>query len=175
MKGMVCFLSATIALMFAAAPLALDEVVDTQAQTSIDRLLRGDIRAYATDHLRDIVAPYRTRRITANNVRMDCDGLSITFEVWRPDEKHFSYSVSMPLAVKLANHTGEHEFLARCDVPGCMKTTLSLISPTGPSDEERAASFLQIITRDDKGRRAIRQFHAVRKSCAERAPPSDDS
>ena len=172
MKGLRHIPVAAVALSIAALQSAAsDQVIDEKAWSTFESLLGGDIQAYWTGELRDFVAPYRTQRIKVNAVGIDCDGLAMTIEVWRPEEVHFVYSVTMPLAVSLATQ-GDDVFLAECDTPDCVKIKLSVITPTGLPDQVRTASIFQIVTKDEigsrstrKGSRATRAFLVLRKSC----------
>jgi hypothetical protein len=144
---------------------ASQETVDERARSSFESLLSGDIHAYSTGRHREVVYAYRAKRIKVNRVSIDCDGLAMAIEVWRPKDVHFTYSLTMPLAVKLATG-GQNEFMAKCDIPDCVKTKLSVTTPNGEMAEEDTASFLQVITAIDKGSHATQAFRKVRASCA---------
>jgi hypothetical protein len=143
---------------------ASEAVIDERARSYFESLLSGVLRGYSTGELNDFVWAHRTKRINVNSVSIDCDGLAMAIEVLRPDDVHFTYSLTMPFAVKLATG-GQDEFMADCEVPDCVKTKLSVISPNGLPVREGTASFLQLLTGVDKGSRATREFRVIRKSC----------
>jgi hypothetical protein len=141
------------------------KTIDDGVRSSFESLLRGDIHAYATGTVRDIVFAYRAKRITVNGVSIDCDGLAMTFEVWHSNDVHYIYSLTMPLTVTVASGA-QNEFKANCDTPDCVKSKLSTMTPSGEVIEVGTANFLQVITRDDEGgSRAARAFRNVRESC----------
>ena len=167
MKGALCILMTICALStIVSQSFASDQAIDEKSRSAVQSLLSGEIHAYSTGHLSDIVWAFRAKRISVSDVRMNCDGLAVTIEVWGTEENHYLYSVTMPMNVNLANNKGNDEFFARCDISDCMNTKLSVTSATGQSDKEQAVTFLQIITEGDEARRAMRAFQAVRESCA---------